>query len=48
MPLSTVIYVLLGEFFPLHLVFAAGSLIFLPLALDLFSRRETKAFVLTY
>lgn len=46
--LSAVIYGLLGEFFPLHLVFAAGSLISLPFALYLFFHRETKAFVLTH
>ena len=46
--LSAVIYGLLGEFFPLHLVFAVGSLLSLPFALYLFFRRETKTFVLTH
>ncbi len=46
--LSAVIYGLLGEIFPLYLVFAVGSLISLPFALYLFSHRETKAFILTH
>lgn len=46
--LSAVIYGLLGEFFPLYLVFAAGSLISLPFALYLFLHRSTKEFILTH
>ncbi len=46
--LSAVIYGFLGEFFPLYLVFAAGSLIALPLALYLFCRRSTREFILTH
>ena len=46
--LSAVIYGLLGEFFPLHLVFAAGSLVSLPLALYLFCHRSTREFILTH
>ncbi|MBR3764311.1 MAG: MFS transporter [Clostridia bacterium] len=46
--LSAVIYGLLGEIFPLYLVFAVGSLISLPFALYLFSHRETKDFILTH
>ena len=46
--LSAVIYGLLGEIFPLYLVFAAGSLISLPFALYLFCHRDTKEFVLTH
>lgn len=46
--LSAVIYGLLGEFFPLYLVFAVGSLISLPFALYLFCHRDTKEFVLTH
>ncbi len=46
--LSAVIYGLLGEFFPLYLVFAAGSLISLPFALYLFCHRSTREFILTH
>ena len=46
--LSAVIYGLLGEFFPLYLVFAAGSLVSLPFALYLFCHRDTKEFILTH
>ena len=46
--LSAVIYGLLGELFPLHLVFAAGSLISLPFALYLFCHRSTREFILTH
>ena len=46
--LSAVIYGLLGEFFPLHLVFAAGSFLSLPFALYLFLHRSTKEFILTH
>ena len=46
--LSAVIYGLLGEFFPLYLVFAVGSFISLPLALYLFFHRDTKEFILTH
>ncbi len=46
--LSAVIYGLLGEFFPLHLVFAAGSLVSLPFALYLFCHRDTREFILTH
>ncbi len=44
--LSAVIYGLLGEFFPLYLVFAAGSLISLPFALYLFCHRSIRDFIL--
>ena len=46
--LSAVIYGLLGEFFPLYLVFAAGSLLSLPFALYLFCHRSTREFILTH
>ena len=46
--LSAVIYGLLGEIFPLYLVFAAGSFIALPFALYLFCHRDTKEFILTH
>ena len=44
--LSAVIYGLLGEFFPLYLVFAAGSLISIPFALYLFCHRSIRDFIL--
>ena len=46
--LSAVIYGLLGEIFPLYLVFAAGSLVALPFALYLFCHRSTREFILTH
>jgi len=46
--LSAVIYGFLGDIFPLYLVFAAGSLISLPLALYLFFHRDTREFILTH
>lgn len=46
--LSAVIYGFLGEIFPLYLVFAAGSLISLPLALYLFFHKDTRDFILTH
>ena len=46
--LSAVVYGFLGEVFPLYLVFAAGSLISLPLALYLFFHRDTREFILTH
>ena len=46
--LSAVIYGFLGEFFPLYLVFAVGSLLSLPFALYLFFHRDTKEFILTH
>ena len=46
--LSAVIYGLLGEFFPLYLVFAVGSLLSIPPALYVFLHRDTKEFILTH
>ena len=46
--LSAVIYGVLGEFFPLYLVFAAGSIIALPFALYIFLHRSTREFILTH
>ena len=46
--LSAMIYGLLGEVFPLYLVFAAGSLLSIPFALYLFFHRNTREFVLTH
>ena len=46
--LSAVIYGVLGDIFPLQLVFAAGILLALPAALYLFLHRRTKEFVLTH
>ena len=46
--LSAVIYGLLGEVFPLHLVFIGGVIVCLPFALHLFFHRITKAFILTH
>jgi predicted MFS family arabinose efflux permease len=46
--LSAVIYGILGDIFPLYLVFAAGSLVSLPFALYLFCHRDTKEFILTH
>ena len=46
--LSAVIYGILGDIFPLQLVFAAGILLALPAALYLFLHRRTKDFVLTH
>ena len=46
--LSAVIYGLLGELFPLHLVFCGGVIVCLPCALYLFFHRITKAFMLSH
>ena len=46
--LSAVICGVLGEFFPLYLVFAAGSIIALPFALYIFLHRSTREFILTH
>ena len=46
--LSAVIYGVLGDIFPLYLVFAAGSLIALPFALYIFLHPNTKQFILTH
>ena len=46
--LSAVIYGVLGEFFPLYLVFAAGSIIALPFALYIFLHRSTREFIFTH
>ena len=46
--LSAVIYGLLGELFPLHLVFCGGVILCLPFALYLFFHRITKAFMLSH
>jgi len=46
--LSAVIYGILGDIFPLYLVFAAGSLVSLPFALYLFRHRDTREFILTH
>ena len=46
--LSAVIYGILGDIFPLYLVFAAGSLLSLPFSLYLFSHRSTREFILTH
>ena len=46
--LSAVIYGVLGDFFPLPIVFAAGTLLALPPAVYLFFHRRTKEFILTH
>ena len=46
--LSAVIYGVLGDLFPLPIVFAVGILLALPAALYLFLHRRTKEFVLTH
>ena len=46
--LSAVIYGVLGDIFPLPMVFAAGSLLALPPALYLFFHRRTREFILTH
>ena len=46
--LSAVLFGLLGEVFPLHLVFIGGVIVCLPFALHLFFHRITKAFILTH
>ena len=46
--LSAVIYGLLGEFFPLHLVFVGGVIVALGPAVYLFFHRITREFILTH
>lgn len=46
--LSAVVYGVLGDLFPLHLVFVAGCILALPFALYLFCHRDTKEFILTH
>lgn len=46
--LSAVIYGILGDIFPLQLVFAVGILLALPAALYLFLHRRTRDFILTH
>lgn len=46
--LSSVLYGLLGDVFPLYLVFAAGSIISLAPMMYMCFHRDTKAFVLTH
>ena len=46
--LSAVVYGFLGDAFPLPLVFAAGTMLALPVAVYLFFHRLTKEFVLTH
>ena len=46
--LSAVVYGVLGDLFPLHLVFVAGCVLALPFALYLFCHRSTRDFILTH
>ena len=46
--LSAVMYGLLGELFPLHLVFAAGSIISLAPMLYLCFHHQTRTFILSH
>ena len=46
--LSAVVYGVLGDIFPLHLVFVAGCIIALPFALYLFCHRHVREFILTH
>ncbi len=46
--LSAVIYGMLGDVFPLHLVFVAGCVLAAPFAIYLFCHRDVRAFILTH
>ena len=46
--LSAVVYGVLGDLFPLDLVFVAGCVLALPFALYLFCHRSTRDFILTH
>ena len=46
--LSAVVYGVLGDLFPLHLVFVAGCILALPFALYLFCHRNVREFILTH
>ncbi len=46
--LSAVVYGVLGDIFPLHLVFVAGCILALPFALYLFCHRNVREFILTH
>ena len=46
--LSAVVYGVLGDIFPLHLVFVAGCILALPFALHLFCHRNVREFILTH
>ena len=46
--LSAVVYGILGDLFPLHLVFVAGCIVAAPFAIYLFCHKDVREFILTH